>query len=146
MNRQATKDEDRIRDLIAGWSRAVEAKDAEAAVSAYTPETVLYDVMPPYRTVGAEAIREVWERAFPYFPDSFRSEHRDLSISVDGDVAFAHALHRFVPDPPDHPCGATWMRVTACYRRTTDGWRVAHEHVSVPFDPETGQAAFITEP
>ncbi len=141
---QHRNDEAEIRDLIARWSRAVEAKDAAAAVAAYTPETVLYDAIPPYRTIGADGIRARWERAFPHFPERFRSEHRDLAIAVDGDVAFVHGMHRFVPDPADHPCGMTWMRVTACYRRIAGRWTVAHEHVSIPFDPMTGRACTIT--
>lgn len=142
---QRRKDEAEIRALIADWSRAIEAKDAAAAVAAYTPETVLYDAIPPHRTVGADAVRRLWEQIFPHFPQKFRSEHRDLVVEVDGDVAFVHGMHHFVPEPPDHPCGATWMRVTACFRRHPEGWRIAHEHVSLPFDPMTGRASFITE-
>jgi len=26
-----------------------------------------------------------------------------------------------------------WYRTTACLRRTSDGWRIAHLHNSVPF-------------
>jgi uncharacterized protein (TIGR02246 family) len=143
-NAQRTKDEAAIRELIARWSRAVEANDAAAIVEAYTPQTVLYDAIPPYRTVDAAAIRVIWDNVFPYFPDTFRSEHRDLTAEVDGDVAVVFGLHHFVPEPADHPCGATWMRATACYRRIDGQWRVAHEHVSVPFDPMTGRASFIT--
>lgn len=143
---QQKKDEAAIRDLIARWTRAIEARDPAAAVEAYTPETVLYDAIPPHRTVGAEAIRELWEQMFPHFPERFRSEHCDLVVEVDGDVAFAHGMHHFVPEPADHPCGATWMRVTACYRRNGGRWQVAHEHVSIPFDPMTGRASFITAP
>lgn len=138
-----TTDEAQIRDLIAHWSRAVETKDPEAIVASYTSETVLYDAIPPYRVVGKEAIRAVWEQCFPYFPDRFASEHRDLSVTVDGDVAFVHGMHHFVPEPADHPCGQSWMRVTACYRRIGGQWRVAHEHVSMPFDPMTGQVSQI---
>jgi uncharacterized protein (TIGR02246 family) len=136
-------DETAIRALITDWNRAVEAKDAPAIVAAYTPDTVLYDAIPPGRTVGAEAIAAAWAACFPYFPETFRSEHRDLVVEVDGDVAFAHGMHRFVPEPADHPSGATWMRVTACYRRIDGAWRVVHEHVSVPFDPMSGKAAYI---
>ena len=132
-----------IRELIENWSRAVEAKDPKAIVAAYTPETVLYDAIPPYRTVGGEAIAKLWAQCFPYFPEKFRSEHKDLEIEVSGDIAFVHGLHHFAPEPADHPCGSTWMRVTACYKRINGEWRVAHEHVSVPFDPMTGKASFI---
>ncbi len=136
-------DETAIRTLIADWNRAVEARDAAAIVAAYTPDTVLFDAIPPGRTVGAEAIAALWTNCFPYFPERFRSEHKDLVVEVDGDVAFVHGLHHFVPEPADHPSGATWMRVTACYRRIDGAWRVAHEHVSIPFDPMSGKAAFI---
>ena len=140
---QQKKDEAAIRELIAKWSRAVEAKDPAGIVEAYTPDTVLYDAIPPYRTVGKDAIAAIWAQCFPYFPETFRSEHKDLEIEVSGDVAFVHGLHHFAPEPADHPCGSTWMRVTACYKRTDGQWRVAHEHVSIPCDPMTGKASFI---
>ena len=139
-NRQA---EAEIRALIEAWSRAIEAKDPDAIVAAYTPNTVIYDAIPPGKTVGAKAIRDIWAQCLPYFPKKFRSEHKDLDITVDGDVAFVHALHRFVPDPPDHPCGMTCLRVTACYKRSGGAWQVAHEHVSVPFDPMTARAVYL---
>ncbi|WP_307730323.1 SgcJ/EcaC family oxidoreductase [Alsobacter ponti] len=137
------EDEATIRGMIANWSRAVERHDSAAAVAAYTPDTVLYDLVPPGKTVGAQAIKAVWDACFPYFPKSIRSEHKDLVVEVDGDVAFVHGLHHFVPEPADHPSGSTWMRVTACYKRIDGQWRVAHEHVSIPFDPMTNKAAFI---
>jgi len=43
-------------------------------------------------------------------------------------------------------CGSTWMRVIACYRRIDGEWRVAHEHVSIPFGPMTGKAVYIESP
>ncbi|MBA3249512.1 MAG: nuclear transport factor 2 family protein [Geodermatophilaceae bacterium] len=33
-----------------------------------------------------------------------------------------------------------WVRATVCWRRDDEGWRIVHEHESVPFDPETGAA------
>ena len=140
---QHIADETAIRTLITAWSRAVEGKDPAAIVTAYTPQTVLYDAIPPARTVGAQAIAAVWAQCLPYFPERFRSEHEDLVVEVDGDLAFVHGLHHFVPEPAGHPCGSTWMRVTACYKRIGGEWRVVHEHVSVPFDPMTGKAHFF---
>ena len=81
----------------------------------------------------------------PYFPGRFRSEHKDLTVHVDGDLAVVHGLHHFVPEPADHPCGMTWMRITICLHRVDNAWNVLHEHVSVPFDPMTGQASLIQD-
>jgi uncharacterized protein (TIGR02246 family) len=132
-----------IRRLIADWSRAVERKDPAAIVANYTSETVLFDAIPPARTVGKDAIAAIWQQCLPYFPERFRFEHRDLAVEVDGDLAFAHGFAHFAPEPADHPSGATWMRVTVCFKRTDGRWHVVHEHVSVPFDPMTGKAEMI---
>lgn len=145
MTKQRRNDEQEIREIIARWSRAIEAKDPQRIVEAYTDDTVLYDAIPPFKTVGAAAIAKLWDDCFPYFPETFRSEHKDLTVEVDGDVAFVHGLHHFAPEPADDPCGATWMRVTACYRRIEGQWRVVHEHVSVPFDPISGKATLIPD-
>jgi hypothetical protein len=52
----------------------------------------------------------------------------------------------FVPTPPDHPCGQTWMRVSIGFRRLEGSWKVVHEHVSIPFNPMDNQAWFIANP
>jgi uncharacterized protein (TIGR02246 family) len=136
-------DEQAIRALIAKWTRAVEAKDADAIVADYAEEAVLFDAIPPAKTVGRRAIRDVWAKCFPYFPETFRSEHKDLAVVVGGDVAFAHGFHHFLPRSADHPAGSTWMRVTIGFAKRNGRWRVAHEHVSAPFDPVSGKAELI---
>ena len=139
-------DEQTILDLIANWRSALEKKDVAAMMQHYLPDALLFDACPPYKTEGAEGIRKVWESCLPYFPDEFESEHRDLTVHVEGDVAFVHGVHHFVPTPPDHPCGQTWMRITIGLRRVHGQWKVAHEHVSVPFNPITNQAWYVTDP
>ncbi|TWT96986.1 SnoaL-like domain protein [Botrimarina colliarenosi] len=139
-------DEAEIRRLIAAWSRALESKDVDGLVADYAPEAVLFDAIPPYRTDGPEAIRRLWENCLPYFPAEYRSEHRDLVVHVDGDIAVAFGLHHFAPTPADHPSGQTWMRVTIGYRRIEGRWRVVHEHVSIPFNPMTNEAWYVRDP
>lgn len=132
-----------IRTLVAAWSRALEARDTEALTAAYTEETVLYDAIPPYRTVGRAAIKAAWDACMPHLPERFASRHEELEVSVGGDMALVHGLHRMVPEEDGHPCGTSSMRITSVFRRVGGRWQVVHEHVSVPFDPMTGQAAFI---
>lgn len=138
-------DEQQILDLMARWRSAVEQKDTVALTVDYRPDTLLFDACPPFQVRGVDGIKQVWERCLPFFPDRFRCEHQDVTVHVDGSVAFVHALHHFVPEPADHPCGQTWVRVTVGLRREADGWKVAHEHVSIPFDPMTGNAHYITD-
>jgi uncharacterized protein (TIGR02246 family) len=142
-----SSDEAEIRSMIAAWSRALEAKDVDGLTKDYAPDAVLYDVKPPHKLTGAAAIRTVWEQCFPFFPAKFKSEHHDLKFVVGGDVAFVYGLHHIQPiDPPTHPAGQSWIRVTACYKKVNGRWLVAHEHVSMPFDCATGQIAPIANP
>ena len=139
-------DEAELRRVIAAWSAAVSARDLDGIVADYLPDTVLYDAIPPYKTVGKAAIRQAWANCLPYFPERFTLEHRDLAIHVAGDVAVMHGLVHFLPTPADDPSGQTWMRVTVGYRRIEGKWKVLHEHVSVPFNPMNSQAWFIKNP
>jgi len=38
------------------------------------------------------------------------------------------------------------LRVTDVYKKTRDGWRVVHEHVSVPVDLATNQPDLASKP
>ncbi|GDY14651.1 hypothetical protein LBMAG53_35290 [Planctomycetota bacterium] len=140
------QDEAEIRRLIEAWSAAVSARDLDGIAANYQPDTLLFDAIPPYKTIGRDAIRQAWANCLPFFPEQFRLERRDLTIQVAGDTAFAHFLIHFLPVPADDPCGQTWMRVTSGFRRIQGAWKVLHEHVSVPFNPMNSQVWFIRNP
>lgn len=141
-----SKDEAEVRALIAAWSKALERKDVGGLTANYSPEVLLFDVKPPYRTRGVAEIRRLWQACLPFFPNRFRSVHRDLEVKVSGDLAFAHGLHRVEPIGEEHPAGSSWLRVTVCFQRIGGKWNVVHEHVSFPVDCGTGQMSAITNP
>ncbi len=139
-------DEAEIRHMMHEWSRALEAKDLDQLFKDYAPDAVLYDAIPPYKTVGVENIRQVWANCLPYFPETFQSEHRDVRIHVAGDTAFMHCVHHFIPTAADDPIGQNWLRVTVGYRKIGGRWKVIHEHISTPFNPMNNQAWMIKNP
>jgi uncharacterized protein (TIGR02246 family) len=141
-----SEDEAAIRRVIARWSAALEAKDLDGLVADYADDAVLFDAIPPYKTVGKEAIRQVWANCLPYFPEKFKSEHRDIVIHFSGDTAVMYGLHHFIPEPADHPSGQTWLRVTVGYRRINGQWKSVHDHISIPFNPMNNQAWMIRDP
>lgn len=141
-----SEDEAAIRRLISAWSHALEAKDLDGLVADYADDAVLFDAIPPYKTVGKEAIRQVWANCLPYFPERFKAEHRDIVIHVAGDIAIMHCVHHFIPEPADDPSGQTWLRVTVGYRRINGQWKSVHDHISIPFNPMNNQAWFIRDP
>jgi uncharacterized protein (TIGR02246 family) len=141
----APSGEEEIRALVEAWSKALEAKDIDGLTAGYAPDAVLFDIKPPYRVRGADAIRRVWEEYLPCLPAKFTSERRDFQVTAGGDAAFVHCLHHVRPIGEEPRGPDTWIRVTVCYQRIGGKWRVVHEHVSLPFDPPTGQVAFITD-
>lgn len=136
--------EDEIRDLIDEWRRALCAKDLKGMLAQYAPEVLFYDVTPPYKHEGVEAYERAWKACFPYLPERMGSELQDLKIIVRGDLAFAHLMHRLTHLDTGAPATCNWVRATVCYERREGQWVVVHEHVSVPFDPMTSKAAFIS--
>jgi uncharacterized protein (TIGR02246 family) len=141
-----TQDEVEIRQLMSDWRSALCAKDLDGMLRHYSPDVLFFDVVPPYQHKGAAAYRGSWEACFPYLPPSIGSEMQDLNITVNGDMALAHGLHRITDLATGAPATCNWVRATVVYRRTRGQWQVVHEHVSVPFDPMTSKAAFIDHP
>lgn len=140
-------DEIALRTLVAQWNQALENKDAAGLTKDYLSDVVLFDAVPPYKSVGPDAIRSIWEACLPHFPDNFRVVKHDENFVIGTDMACYTALSHFeVPNQPDHPAAESWLRVSVIYRKVEGKWQVQHEHVSLPFNPMTNQAAKITDP
>jgi ketosteroid isomerase-like protein len=75
-------------------------------------------------------------------------EPRDFTVTIAGDSAFAYGYMRMqgLKKGADHEVNF-WMRETLCLERDGGGWRIVHEHTSVPFymDAST-RPAFDLEP
>jgi ketosteroid isomerase-like protein len=130
-----TRDEQQVRTVIEGRSRAIEGQDADRLVGFYAPGVVVFDLAPPLRQPSAEVLDPASHRAwFATFEPEMEYDTRDLTVTVGGDVAFAHGLVRLAATPRGSAEGfAMWFRMTLCLGRTGETWLVTHEHVSTPF-------------
>ncbi len=126
-----------IRALLSAWNQALEAKNLAGMMEHYLPSAVLFDARPPYKLTGREAIQKCWEQCLPYFPESFRSVHGDLQISVNGSLAYVFGAWRPIADDPDQLGCQTWVRLSLGLRKAGGYWKIEHEHFSNPFDPCT---------
>jgi uncharacterized protein (TIGR02246 family) len=147
-NQTVTKanDETQIRHLIEDWCDALRTRDLDRLMQHYAPGIRFFDAVPPHQHRGAAAYRRTWEQMFAHLPPRIGVELRDLEISASGDLAVMCCLTRITNEETKQDATCGWVRVTVCYERQQVTWRVIHEHVSVPFDPVTSQAAFIREP
>lgn len=145
MTAQYAIDESTIRQRIDRWLEAVRAMDLEGVMSIYAPEVVSFDVEPPLRHVGLDAKRKNWAGAFSAYQER-GYEMRDLSTVVSHDVAFAYGLVRVSGTLKNGNRSEFWIRWAACLRKIGSDWLIVHDHVSVPFDPGSGQALLNLRP
>ena len=141
-----TTNEAEIRGLIDDWVKALRARDIDALVSNYAPDVVSFDVVNPLQRKGVDAVRKRAEEWISSWQGPINSEIRELSITADDDVAFSHHLSRFSGTKKGGGEIDMWIRATLCFGKVDGKWMVTHEHVSVPFDPQSGQVFLDLEP
>jgi uncharacterized protein (TIGR02246 family) len=143
------KDEQEIRALEDRFAAAFRAKDVSAIMKNYAPgsELFVFDVTPPRQYVGFDAYKKDFEDFFAAFPGPIdKFEVQDLSIVTGGNVAFSHSIQPVIMTAKDGSKVNLVVRVTDGYRKINGKWLIAHEHVSVPVDLNTGKADPTSKP
>jgi ketosteroid isomerase-like protein len=130
----AASDQAQIHDVIEARADAIRSKNTDRALAVYTRDVVNFDLPPPLRFVGSEALNPQglggW---FATWDGPIGLEHRDLQVFADGDLAFAHALVHLGGKRTSGETTDVWVRQTFGFRRVDGVWKIAHEHTSVPF-------------
>lgn len=129
----------RIRELLETRTRAFARRDAATAAAAYDDDLVLYDAVGPFVRRGEDPAERL-EGWIASYRTGIGHEIRDLEITAAADLAFCHFLVRISGTMRDGTDVGMWVRATSCLRRRDGVWTIVHEHASVPFDAETGQA------
>jgi len=133
------KDEAQVRECLNKWTRALHAKDLAALLALYAPDTIAFDLMPPSQ-VDASHYRKNFERWFAMMSSPIEYEIHDLRIAVSGDVAFSHNLGHVRATRANGEKADYWVRATVGFQKRDGQWLVTHDHVSIPFDMESGKA------
>lgn len=141
-----TKDSDAIRELMDASAAAVRSRDVDAMMSHFAPDVLSFDVVGPLHFVGLEAVRKRAEAWFGSFDGPIGYQIRDLNIITGGDVAFCHSLNQVQATKTDGAKLEMWWRATLCFRCIAGKWTITHQHNSVPFDAESGQASLGLQP
>jgi PhnB protein len=139
--------ETEIRRLVEERIAAIRAKDPARAIATLADDVLAFELAPPL-AVPAGPARD--EQALSAWLDGFEAieiEARDMVVEADERIGFARALHHLTGTKGDGRRVSLWMRSTLCFRRETDGWKIAHAHTSVPFHMDGSfRAAVDLEP
>ena len=134
-----------IRALLQDLERAYHAKHAEAIARLYTADARIADLAPPLMRRGLDpAAVQAW---LDGWQGPVRITARDTEVQADGDLAVAYGLELTRVTTGDGEHVAWWSRATFVFARTPEGWRITHQHNSVPFHMDGSfRAAIDLEP
>ena len=145
MSEKQSKDTQAIADLFEQWANANRNKDIDAIMDLYHPDICSYDAVAPLQFIGATDYCAHWEKCLPKDADMI-VEMQSPDIRVSGHLGVARFLIRCGIRKDDGTEQASWMRSSYHLEKRDGHWRIAHEHFSVPFDFDNGEAQFGLEP
>jgi len=132
LNVPVSTDEAEILALIGSVLKANHDKDAAAFAAPFAADAAVFNLAPPLVHHGIDLEeKQAWLDSWATPVDL---ESRDLKVTVSGDLALCHGFLRMrgTKKGTDFPIDF-WMRETLCLQRVAGGWRIVHEHTSVPF-------------
>jgi PhnB protein len=126
----ATASERAIRQAIEARNAALTSKDVAGVMASGAAGFVSYNLAPPLKAGGGKAGLAAW---FATWDGPIRHEMRDLRIVAGDEVGFAHGLIHMSGRKLDGEVVDLWFRQTFGLKRSSRGWKIVHEHGSVPY-------------
>ena len=125
-------DEEEILALLDKQFQAHHDKDGAAIAANYATDASVFSLAPPLMYHGVDAKeKQAW---LDSWQGPVELESRDFKLTVSGDFAFGHGFLRMSGTKKGAEAKVDfWMRSTFAFERQGDGWRIVHDHVSVPF-------------
>jgi ketosteroid isomerase-like protein len=133
-----------ILQVLDDYKAAVFAKDVDSFVALYDADVLVFDMWRVWSYKGIAVWREMaagWfgslgtERVIVDFSDVQRIVAQDLAV-----------VHAFVTYKAVTADGVDLRsldnRLTATLRQKSDGWKIIHQHTSLPIDLETTKGIF----
>ena len=134
-------DRAQIRAVEQRWIKALKTKDIESIMAPYAPDDnlLIINAIPQHPSAGAKAYRRDWEDFLAAFPGPIRARMNGVTLSVEGNLSYAHATIRILAADRSHKTVDLTMRVTDVMRKIDGKWMIVHEHVSFPVDLANGK-------
>lgn len=121
--------------VIDTWCEAAKRGDLDRIFALYTDDLVAFDAIGEPSFNSLEAYRAHWQACLDMCDGEMIFEMRDRHIEPAGDTALVHYLVRCGARKADGSEQTGLMRASVFLRRTPTGWKIRHEHYSMPFDP-----------
>lgn len=137
---QAARAEQQVRATHDRWFDRTAEKDLDGLMEHIADDIVSYEHDAPLEYSGREAVREVCKRGLESAPGKIEWAVPALTVLPGDDVTVAWGLNRMRAEQADGQTIESWSRGTRVFRRNGTEWVMIHQHVSYPYDPESGEA------
>lgn len=130
-----------VLDLTARSMKASEKRDIDGAMEMIADDIDSFEHDAPLAYHGAEDVREVCQKGFDMMEGALKVEFKPLKVIARDDIVVAWGFNRMKANGEE-----SWSRATRVFQKTGDAWKCIHQHVSFPYDPETGEAQMDLKP
>ncbi len=132
LNVPVSVDEAAILALIDARHKAHHDQNGAMVAAGYAADATVFSLAPPLMYHGVDVReKQAW---LDSWEGPVKIESRDFKLTVSGDFAFGHGFLRLSGTKKGTEGKVDfWMRSTLAFERQKDGWRIVHDHVSVPF-------------
>lgn len=128
---------DEVFQTLESFAEAIREGNIEHIMSFYSDDIIAYDMMPPLEFSSKDKYKKSWLEYFiNYFKFPVHFDYEKQKFSIDGDVAFTHALVHMSGEAKDGEMINMWMRNTTCLKKFGEKWLITHEHNSIPMDKD----------
>ncbi|HEX4342293.1 MAG TPA: nuclear transport factor 2 family protein [Verrucomicrobiae bacterium] len=128
----AKTEEAEVRELIERWAKAVRDKNIDGILAHHSAEMVMFDVPPPFESVGIAAYRETWDLFYSSQPEPIAFDIQRREVVAGSEVAFAFAHMQCAEEGENGKRTKLDFRLTVGLRKVEGRWTIVHEHHSVP--------------
>lgn len=137
--------EQEVRRELESWFVSSRKKDLDALMEKIAPDVVSYEHDSPLQYKGVDDVREVCRVGLESAPE-IEWDVPDLQVLVRDDIAVTWGLNRMRGKGEDGEPFEMWSRGTRIFQKRDGRWQVIHQHVSFPYDAESGQARVDLKP
>lgn len=141
----AKEAEQSVRKIHQNWFEQTAQKNLDGIMAHIDNNIVSYEHDSPLQYKGREHVREVCKYGLESASGAIKWDIPDLEVMVHGDLAVAWGLNHMVAEN-DGKTSESWSRGTRIFQRRDGDWQLIHQHVSYPYDPETGEARLDLQP
>jgi uncharacterized protein (TIGR02246 family) len=120
------------------WFEGTANKDLDGMMTHIADDIVSYEHEVPLQVLSVAEVREHCRYGLESSTGAVTWTVPDLKILIRDDIAVAWGLNEMRHETTDGEPAESWSRGTRVFQRRGAEWLMIHQHVSFPFDPETG--------